>query len=51
MARWRRRADNLKADTDVAACLSGQQLEDLFDNAHQRGKHVDTIFHRVFGPA
>ncbi|MEZ5896038.1 MAG: adenylosuccinate lyase [Parvularculaceae bacterium] len=42
--------DNLKADTDVAARLSGQQLEDLFDNAHHT-KHVDTIFHRVFGSA
>src|SRR5271165_975672 len=38
----------LKADPDVAKLLSGSELEALFDLGHHF-KHVDTIFHRVFG--
>lgn len=40
--------DNLKADKDVAAHISADALEALFDLGHHT-KHVDTIFARVFG--
>ena len=40
--------DNLKADTDVSAHLSNQELDSLFDLS-QHFQHVDTIFKRVFG--
>ncbi|MFM7348972.1 MAG: adenylosuccinate lyase [Erythrobacter sp.] len=40
--------DLLKADADVTARLSGEQLESLFDLGYHF-KHVDTIFARVFG--
>jgi len=39
--------DLLKADTDVTARLSGEQLDQLFDLGYHF-KHVDTIFARVF---
>jgi adenylosuccinate lyase len=42
--------DLLKADKDVSARLSTDQLDALFDLEHHL-KHVDTIFDRVFGPA
>ncbi len=38
----------LKADTDVTARLSAEQLNALFDLDYHM-KHVDTIFARVFG--
>ncbi len=38
----------LKADTEVAALLSGTELESLFDLGYHT-KHVGTIFRRVFG--
>ena len=38
----------LKADKDVAAKLSAQDLDKLFDLTYHT-KHVDTIFTRVFG--
>ncbi len=40
----------LKADADVTARLSAEQLTELFDLGYHM-KHVDTIFDRVFGPA
>jgi adenylosuccinate lyase len=40
--------DLLKADPDVAAVLTPQQLEEQFDLGYHF-KHVDTIFARVFG--
>jgi adenylosuccinate lyase len=40
--------DLLKADPDVTAALSPEQLEEKFDLAYHF-KHVDTIFARVFG--
>jgi adenylosuccinate lyase len=40
--------DLLKADPDVAAKLSNEQLDALFDLGYHL-KHVDTIFSRVFG--
>ncbi|AUX70147.1 adenylosuccinate lyase [Porphyrobacter sp. HT-58-2] len=40
--------DLLKADADVTAALSAQQLEEKFDLGYHF-KHVDTIFARVFG--
>jgi adenylosuccinate lyase len=40
--------DNLKADTNVSAHLSDQELDSLFDLS-QHFQHVDTIFKRVFG--
>ncbi|MGV6801124.1 MAG: adenylosuccinate lyase [bacterium] len=40
--------DNLKADKDVTAQLSPDQLDELFDLSYHT-KHVDTIFTRVFG--
>jgi adenylosuccinate lyase len=42
--------DLLKADADVTARLSPDQLDRLFD-LHYHFKHVDTIFARVFGAA
>ncbi|WP_067108977.1 adenylosuccinate lyase [Sphingopyxis granuli] len=42
--------DLLKADADVTARLSAEQLTDLFDLGYHM-KHVDTIFARVFGAA
>jgi adenylosuccinate lyase len=42
--------DLLKADPKVTKALSKKELEALFDlDYHLR--HVDTIFHRVFGAA
>jgi adenylosuccinate lyase len=38
----------LKADADVAALLSAEEIEAQFDLAYHL-KHVDTIFARVFG--
>jgi adenylosuccinate lyase len=38
----------LKADQDVTARLSAEQLTELFDLGYHM-KHVDTIFDRVFG--
>ena len=40
--------DNLKADADVSAHLSNQELDSLFDQ-NQHFQHVDPIFKRVFG--
>ena len=40
--------DLLKADPDVTARLSADQLTELFDLGYHM-KHVDTIFARVFG--
>jgi adenylosuccinate lyase len=40
--------DLLKADPDVTAALTPEQLEEKFDLAYHF-KHVDTIFARVFG--
>jgi adenylosuccinate lyase len=40
--------DLLKADADVTAALSPEQLEEKFDLGYHF-KHVDTIFARVFG--
>ncbi len=42
--------DLLKADAEIAAHLSPQDLESLFDLGYHT-KHVDTIFARVFGHA
>lgn len=39
--------DHLKADADVTARLSNDQIEACFDDAYHL-KHVDTIFGRVF---
>ena len=50
---WRGEGDFLtllKADGDVKARLSDAELEELFDLGYHL-KHVDTIFHRVFGQA
>ena len=38
----------LKADADVTAALSAEELEESFDLSYHL-KHVDTIFERVFG--
>jgi adenylosuccinate lyase len=38
----------LKADRDVTAFLSPEQIEERFDLGYHL-KHVDTIFGRVFG--
>ena len=38
----------LKADPDVTASLSAQEIEELFDLGYHL-KHVDTVFGRVFG--
>ena len=40
--------DKLKTDSDVAAKLSHNELDALFD-LDQHFHHVDTIFERVFG--
>ena len=40
----------LKADADVTAALSPQEIEEKFDLGYHL-KHVDTIFARVFGEA
>ncbi|WP_404403283.1 adenylosuccinate lyase [Pelagibacterium halotolerans] len=40
--------DFLKADPEVSAKLSDEQIEASFDDAYHL-KHVDTIFKRVFG--
>lgn len=40
--------DLLKADPDVAAALSAEQIEEKFDLGYHY-KNVDTIFRRVFG--
>ncbi|KQN79919.1 adenylosuccinate lyase [Sphingomonas sp. Leaf67] len=40
----------LKADPDVAAALSAEEIESRFDLGYHY-KHVDTIFARVFGEA
>ncbi len=40
----------LKADPEVTAALSVQEIEDKFDLGYHL-KHVDTIFDRVFGAA
>jgi adenylosuccinate lyase len=42
--------DLLKADKDVKDLMSHAELESLFDIGYHT-KHVDTIFHRVFGRA
>ena len=50
---WRGEGDFLtllKADADVKARLSDQELEELFDLGYHL-KHVDTVFRRVFGRA
>ncbi len=39
--------DLLKADTEVMAAISGDELEAMFDLDYHT-KHVDTIFNRVF---
>ncbi len=40
----------LKADSEVAALLPAERLEESFDIGYHL-KHVDTIFERVFGPS
>ena len=40
--------DLLKADPEVTAALSAEELEDKFDLGYHHA-HVDTIFNRVFG--
>jgi len=50
---WRGEGDFLtllKADAEVAARLTPAELEELFDLGYHF-KHVNTIFHRVFGEA
>jgi adenylosuccinate lyase len=50
---WRGEGDFLtllKADSDVTAALTPEQIEDCFDLGYHF-KHVDTIFSRVFGTA
>jgi adenylosuccinate lyase len=50
---WRGEGDFLallKADADVTAALTPQQIEECFDLGYHF-KHVDTIFSRVFGAA
>jgi adenylosuccinate lyase len=43
-----RLVDHLKADEDVKAFLSDEQIDTCFDEGYHL-KHVDTIFERVFG--
>ena len=53
MRTWRGKGnllDLLKADPEVSAKLTNEELEDLFDLEYHF-KHVDTIFARVFGKA
>ena len=48
---WEQGADfltELKADADVMAVMSVDEIEDKFDLAYHT-KHVGTIFKRVFG--
>lgn len=48
---WMEDADfktELKADPDVSAALSAEEIDDKFDLEYHT-KHVDTIFARVFG--
>lgn len=48
---WRKEGDFasfLKNDPEVAAILTPDQIDDMFDDAYHL-KHVDTIFDRVFG--
>ena len=48
---WEQGADfetELRADPEVTAALSGDQIGALFDLAHHT-RHVDAIFRRVFG--
>ena len=40
----------LKADPEVSALLTAEQIEERFDLGYHL-KHVDTIFDRVFGAA
>ena len=50
---WRGEGDFLallKADPEVTAALTPEQIEDCFDLGYHF-KHVDTIFQRVFGAA
>ena len=50
---WRGEGDFktlLKADADVSARLSSNEIDELFDLAYHF-KHVETIFRRVFGEA
>ena len=50
---WRGEGDFLallKADADVTAALTPEQIEECFDLGYHF-KHVDTIFSRVFGTA
>jgi adenylosuccinate lyase len=50
---WRGEGDFLsllKADPDVTARLTSQEIEACFDLGYHF-KHVDTIFRRVFGAA
>jgi len=41
-------SDLLKADPEISRYLTAQTIDGLFDTAYHL-KHVDTIFHRVFG--
>lgn len=53
MKTWEHGADfltELKADPDVSAKISTQDLEAMFDLGYHF-KHIDTIFERVFGTA
>jgi adenylosuccinate lyase len=48
---WEQGADfltELKADPEVTAAMSHEEIEDKFDLGYHT-KHVDTIFARVFG--
>ena len=48
---WEQGADfltELKADPEVTAAMSVEEIEDKFDLGYHT-KHVDTIFARVFG--
>ncbi|MFN3259580.1 MAG: adenylosuccinate lyase [Pikeienuella sp.] len=49
---WEEEADflaALKADPEVSAAMTAEEIEANFDLAHHT-RHVDTIFARVFGP-
>ena len=53
MRAWQERSDFLallKADADVSKALTDAELEALFDLGYH-GKHIDTIFARVFDAA
>ncbi len=48
---WREQADFLtllRADSEVSAALSADELAELFDLGYHT-KHVDTLFQRIFG--